>query len=305
MCMCVFWFWGGVLLYSLLTFLQECNIETMEDAGVSYSAKVMIVNPQKKKDYNMVKCQPIPEGVSLDSLQEILLQSFPEGTRKPHIEEMEFGYIEPGHGLKGKKEWIFDDDDIKRMIEAHTGGKKAREIYLWCYCAVDREKTKKSRSRSKSPRSKSPKSRASRYDAQVSKMSKVDEIFKKLDKNHPKKFTPEQKRAWAHLIELGKHDSYDEPPKKRFFQQVSKQSSENEASVASASQPSTSSSLTTSISAEQSTTTPVLSAGHRVGIRSECIDQLQKWHSLYKNGAVTKEQYDDLQSSILSDIHNL
>ena len=275
----------------------------MDDVRVSYSAKVMIVNPQKK-DYNMVKCQPIPENVSLDLLQEILLQSFPEGINKPLIEDMEFGYIEPGHGLKGKKEWIFDDDDIKRMIEVHTGRKKAREIYLWCYCAVDREKAKKSRSRSKSPKSKSPKPRSSGYDAQVSKISKVDEIFKKLDEIHPKKYTPEQKRAWAHLIELGKHDSYSEPPKKRFFQIVKKQSLENEVVMLSTSQPSTAS-LATSIAAGQSTSTPVLPAGHRVGIRSECIDQLQKWHSLYKNGAVTKEQYDDLQSSILSDIHNL
>ena len=65
---------------------------------------------------------------------------------------MEFGYVEPGHGLKEKKEWIFDEEDIKRMIEVHTRSKKAREISLWCYCAVERQgRRSKSRSRSKSP----------------------------------------------------------------------------------------------------------------------------------------------------------
>ncbi len=30
--------------------------------------------------------------------------------------ELEFGFIEPGHGLKGKKQWITSDEDII-MIE--------------------------------------------------------------------------------------------------------------------------------------------------------------------------------------------
>jgi len=98
---------------------------------------------------------------------------------------------------------------------------------------------------------------------------------------HGSKFTPEQKRAWAHLIELGRHTSYDVPPKKRFFQQ------EKSAVISSA------------------TTATAVSPGRRVGIRSECIDQLHKWHTLHQLGAVTKKQYDKLQTSILSDIQNL
>lgn len=99
-----------------------------------------------------------------------------------------------------------DEDDIKKMNEVH-GSKKNKEICLWCYSGD--EESGKSRSRSNSPKAKR---RSSRYDGHVSKMSKVDEIFQKLDDTHKNKFTPEQKRAWAHMIELGKHDSYDEPP---------------------------------------------------------------------------------------------
>ena len=49
-------------------------------------------------------------------------------------------------------------------------------------------------------------------------MAKVDEIYKKINTVHGNLYTPEQKRAWAHMIELGKHDSISQPPKKRFFQ---------------------------------------------------------------------------------------
>lgn len=255
----------------------------------------MIINPIKKKNYVMVKCRPIPENTEFENMKELVLDSFPEDVDKPQLNKMEFGYVEPGHGLKGKKVWILDKEGIERMIEGHSG-KKSKDITLWCYSSVQGSEASKSRSRSKSPVTKPPKQpRSSRYDAQIAKTSRVDEIYKKLSDIHDNKFTPEQKSAWAHMIEMGKHISYDVPPKKRFFQQAKDKPSENEGPRKLSSTPSTS-----------ATALPAaVSPGCRVGIRSECIDQLQKWHALYEVGAVTKEQYDELQTSILSDIKNL
>ncbi len=34
------------------------------------------------------------------------------GGEKPDFTEVDIGYIEPGHGLKGRKEWINIDDDV-------------------------------------------------------------------------------------------------------------------------------------------------------------------------------------------------
>ena len=78
------------------------------------------------------------------------------------------------------------------------------------------------------------------------------------------------------LIELGKHKSVIQPPKTAFYQPLH----------------TTSSML-------------VASPGRRVSIRLECIDQLQKLHSLLGCGAITKDQYHELQGTILSDIRNL
>lgn len=43
----------------------------------------------------------------------------------------------------------------------------------------------------------------------------------------------------------------------------------------------------------------------KVSIRSELLDQLAKWHKLNENGAVTKEEYEELKISILTDIKQL
>ena len=72
---------------------------------------------------------------------------------------------------------------------------------------------------------------------------------------------------------MKKHDSLDNPPDKPLFKKKQ---------------------------AESSTKSP----GKRIQYRSECIDQLDKWHSLLSRGVI-KQQYSELQESILSDIKRL
>ena len=47
---------------------------------------------------------------------------------------------------------------------------------------------------------------------------------------------------------------------------------------------------------------PGVSPGKRLNMRSECIDQLEKWHRLMQNGVITPEQYKEIQDNILSNI---
>ena len=65
--------------------------------------------------------------------------------------------------------------------------------------------------------------------------------------------------------------SYDEPPKKPFFKGTAP-------------------------------TTQGMSPAKRITLRSECIDQLEKWHKLMERGAISMEQYKDIQDTILNDI---
>ena len=104
-------------------------------------------------------------------------------------------------------------------------------------------------------------------------MSEVEEIVEKLRSKHEEKYTPEQFRAWAHMH---KCDSYDAPPDKPFFRKKKLQDSAPDATS--------------------------VSPGRRIDLRSQCIEQLDKWHALLDKGAITHEQYKDLQSTILEDI---
>ena len=39
-----------------------------------------------------------------------------------------------------------------------------------------------------------------------------------------------------------------------------------------------------------------------VKVRTECIDQLRKWHSLLGEGIITQADYDKIQGTILKDM---
>ena len=45
-----------------------------------------------------------------------------------------------------------------------------------------------------------------------------------------------------------------------------------------------------------------MSPAKRVALRTQCTEQLERWHQLMEKGGITKEQYDDLQDNILSEI---
>ena len=135
------------------------------------------------------------------------------------------GYIEPGHGLSGKKKWLTSDHDVGEMYEASKGKK---DVSLWCYglseCVPDRGKKRVN------PEGMPPR-KASRY---VDKMA--------------------------------------EP----FFRSSRKPANAG--------------------------TTVAVSPGKRINMRGQCVDQLLKSHQLLEKGVITKEQYEQFQSSILNDV---
>ena len=45
-----------------------------------------------------------------------------------HLDQL--GYIEAGHGLRGKQRWLVVDSDLEEMYTFHKGKK---EILLWCF----------------------------------------------------------------------------------------------------------------------------------------------------------------------------
>ena len=79
-------------------------------------------------------------------------------------------------------------------------------------------------------------------------------------------------------MQLKKHDLYQDPPKKPFFKSNSKAHKLDDKS------------------------SDGLSPGKRIQYRSECINQLDKWHGLMERGAITEEEFKEMQQTILTDI---
>ena len=95
---------------------------------------------------------------------------------------------------------------------------------------------------------------------------------------------------------MGKYDSYDNPPDLPYF--VGRKSARNSTAG--------STSVLASATLPQSTPTPQpQSPGKRIRYRSECMDQLTKWHSLMEKGIITQEPYQGFVGTILNDIKKL
>ena len=218
----------------------------------------------------------------LSSMRSRLMASFRE-----HIgddEQFALGYIEPGHGAKGRQIVLDEDKDLTEMYRVHL---KKKKIVLWMKKVSTATVPSKrppqtnetcinldSEVQSKFTRKVGTKSK---YSEQMDKMYEVQQIVEKLTEQHDQAFTQEQIRAWAHLIQMKKHDSYEKPPAKPFFK------GKGPAKV-------------------DKVIPDSLSLGRRIQYRSQCIEQLEKWHTLMERGAISHDQYSDLQQSILSDI---
>ncbi len=123
------------------------------------------------------------------------------------------------------------------------------------------------------------------YQGHLSKMSEVEEIVEDLELRHggKKVFSAEQLRVWGHMIQMKKHTSYDDPPDKPFFRHSK------------------------SVKGKSSTSpsgSDGMSPAKRINLRTECINQLDKWHMLLEKGAITSAQYQQMQDTILGDIKN-
>ncbi len=175
----------------------------------------------------------------------------------------------PGHGLRGKQRAIETEEDVLTMYDEY---KSRKSIILWM-----KSVSKVKRKRDSTTSDAAPKPKRSSYDSHLDKMSEVEEIVEELKNKHDSKYTPEQLRAWAHMIQMSKHSSYDHPPDKPFFGKSRKKAAEPSPEAG-------------------------ISPGKRIGLRSECIDQLDKWHRLMERGVISPEQYTEMQKTILTDI---
>ena len=93
-----------------------------------YKYSVKLINANRRSQYVVRKLNSTEQFSSILSLKEQLTNQFQEAI-------IDFGYIEPGHGLKGKQVWLVEDADVDEM---YTHFKK-REITLWCHIQTEND----------------------------------------------------------------------------------------------------------------------------------------------------------------------
>lgn len=202
-------------------------------------------------------------------------------------ENFEIGYIKPGHGARGRQVPIVYAKDLtcmysrcsrtkhiilyvkppskrKKDLQSASCGSRAKKRAGRCDSQEEvggpAKKSKDGASSSEQAQETGRGSSRSKYSAEHNKMFELEEIVDELEKRHPKKYTTEQLRVWGNLMLMKKHDSYDHPSDKPFFKQK-----------------------------EEQPAAGARSPGKRIHYRSECMDQLDKWHSLLQRGVITQE----------------
>ena len=191
------------------------------DRKFNYSVKV--INRSRKSEYRVKKLAAANQFKTIDELQS-QLQSLDVSTD-------DVGYIEPGHGLKGRQRWLSGDDDLQEMYRLHPN---RNEILLWCYtCEQPGSKTQPTRKRSASKDQHregedGPAKAKAKCQSCANKISEVEAIVKQLQEKHDSQYTVEQFNAWAHLLHMGKHGSYDSPPDLPYFRGYKKKTQEPE-----------------------------------------------------------------------------
>ena len=236
-----------------------------DSAGVSATYTLKIINPNNKGGEVLINDVDMKEAfTSADILKSKLCDTFSEYTEGY---DTLFGYITPGHGMKGKQEKITTDVELSEMYKVH---KKKKRVMLWLKCKPKIV----ARKRAEHPESDVPSSKRQNpaHTSLIDVMSAVGSIVDSLKQKHGQRYTPVQLNCWAHMIHTHKHDSLDVPPNKPFFGK------------------------------KKSTDAVAVSPGKRINLRSECITQLDKWHQLKERGVISKEQYEELQKTILTDI---
>ena len=103
-------------------FVQEKNrtpSTSMAPSNIVFGYVLKMINPSGMSEYKNVEIQRRGYCKSFSELKEFISSNLPSTIEAPNLQEVEMGFIEPGHGGKGRKVWLFDDNDVQKMYEIH------------------------------------------------------------------------------------------------------------------------------------------------------------------------------------------
>ena len=202
----------------------QCNSQHTTQVSLSqktpeqqkvFKYKLKVTNRKKKSQYEIKSLKAENKFYTIDDLRKCI---------KEEIEQFAdtVGYVEPGHGIKGKMMCLGDDEDLSEMYVVH---KRKSEVLLWCYGdlgegSMSSTGVEQSDSTWKRPHSETSAPASKRSASIADTINAVEAIIVKLRKKHGEsRFSVEKLNCWAHMLNCGKWSSYDDPPKLPFFKE--------------------------------------------------------------------------------------
>lgn len=179
----------------------------------------------------------------------------------------------PGHGAIWEQIWITNNSDL--------GAKKRIMILFFT------QKKKWSRSPVGTCESSTNKRSRNKSEERSLKLAQADETVSELEQKNSSKYWIEQLNVWEHMLQLKKHDSQEVPHDKPFFQIRGSKSR--------------------TISPKKGKLSSVscgVSLGKQIGLHTEFLLQLDKWHQLFERGA-TSVFFKEMQETILEEMKTL
>lgn len=276
---------------------QQVQAEQSQSVHV-YRYKVKIINQKKKSDSILLNWHHM--SVRFESVSELklkLMDDFKDFV--PSTPDFQVGYIEGS----SKQHWIISREDLDAMYESVRG---KSDILLWC----DKKEIEGQTSR---------KRKGSEANAPASKCKcdeREDEILEMVDRlkeKHSTKYTAPQYRLWAKFIQSKRHDSYDKPPKVGLItgepdtrQHTRKDSTVSEAMVGAANALAKAlNNSPKSRSISKPTSSQGISPNSHANLRRKHLEDMKMLHSMYEDGVLTTDEYQEQKENILKSLREL
>ena len=129
----------------------------------------------------------------------------------PRTKEFDIGYYKPCRG--STKVWIKSNEDMQCMYDSHKD-----EINIWCEGRVQDEVTDSEfANTSTKKRHKGDDDSAKPGSRRQAIRDEVEKIFFDLKEEHGSKYTAQQYRLWANMLQIGTWKDNDNPPQTPMF----------------------------------------------------------------------------------------
>ena len=145
----------------------------------------------------------------VSDLRSCLLDAFENSI---HEDTFEFGYVQPGHGSKGRQVLLQNNTALEEMYATHMKTLFMLWLKVTKHRATKRSATNDHQKGTKKSCTDATNTPASSYQGHLKNMSEVQTIVDELEKIHASSYTPAQLRVWRHMIQLKIHDSLASKP---------------------------------------------------------------------------------------------